>query len=209
MKKELPLLICAIMGITMIIQYFIPHPYSISLYKTVIGWFIIIITFAMILGVLSLVRVHYQKLARRHKDWPYSLLTLVSLVVTIFVGYAFGIEAGKPFMLIFQYIQVPMESTMFSLLAFFIVSASFRTFRARTFEASLLLIAAVIVMLGRVPIGYLMYNKLPAISGWILDIPNLAAKRGIMIGVGLGSISMALKIMLGIERSWLGTTRGE
>ncbi|MGQ9707036.1 MAG: hypothetical protein ACUVWP_08600 [bacterium] len=209
MRKELPLFICALMGITMIIQYFIPHPYSVSFYKTVIGWFIIILTFAMILGVLSLARVHYQKLVRKHKDWPYSLLALVSLAVTLFVGFAFGIEEGKPFMLIFRYIQIPMESTMFSLLAFFIVSASFRTFRARTLEASLLLVAAVIVMLGRVPIGYLMSDKIPAISGWILDIPNLAAKRGIMIGVGLGSISMALKIILGIERSWLGVTAGK
>ncbi|OQX91358.1 MAG: hypothetical protein B6D57_00100 [Candidatus Coatesbacteria bacterium 4484_99] len=209
MKRELPLFICALMGITMIIQYFIPHPYSIKFYQTVIGWFIIIMTFAFVLGIMSIARVHWNKVSRKQKDWFYSLVALISLSVTLFVGFAFGIERGKPFMLIFEYIQVPMESTMFSLLAFYIASAAFRTFRARTFEATLLLIAAVIVMLGRVPIGYMISSKIPAISGWILDIPNLAAKRGIMIGVGLGSISMGLKIILGVERSWLGTIGGE
>ena len=66
-------------------------------------------------------------------------------------------------------------------------------------------------MLGRVPIGEFLAIPLgehrisiPAISTWILDVPNLAAKRGILIGVGLGMTATALKILLGIERTYLG-----
>jgi hypothetical protein len=78
-------------------------------------------------------------------------------------------------------------------------------------HAGLLLAAGVIVMLGRVPLGEVIgvtvggeRYSLPMLSTWILDVPNLAAKRGILIGVGLGMVATALKVLLGIERTYLG-----
>ncbi len=111
---------------------------------------------------------------------------------------------GSPFSQMFLNVQVPIEATMFSLLAFYIASAAFRAFRARTLEATLLLVAACIVMLGRVPIGDMIHEGIPQATRWILEVPNLASKRGVMIGVGLGMMATSLKIILGIERAWMG-----
>ncbi len=206
MRREIPLAICFLMGVVMTIQFFVPHRHSQWFLANMERWLIIVAIFALLLGLLNLVKIHVQKVARRRRDWLYSVVALVGVGASLVTGFGFGIGAESPFMKLYNYVQIPMQATMFSLLAFYIASAAFRTFRARTLEATLLLVAAVIVMLGRVPLGEFFEHwlRLPSISEWILDYPNMAAKRGIMIGVGLGAISTALKIILGIERSWLG-----
>jgi hypothetical protein len=188
----------------MTVQFFIPHRYSQWLFDNMLKWLIIVLTFAMILGIGNLIKLHIQKVQRRRRDWLYSIVALFGISASLVTGFGWGIGADSPFMTLFNYVQIPMQATMFSLLAFYIASAAFRTFRARTLEATLLLIAAVIVMLGRVPLEGIVGQWLPDLAEWILDYPNMAAKRGIMIGIGLGAISTALKIILGIERSWLG-----
>ena len=76
-------------------------------------------------------------------------------------------------------------------------------FRARNLEAAILLIAGILVMIGRVPIGNMIWQKFPVIANWILDWPSMAARRGILLGITLGVVGTSLRIMLGIERSYL------
>ena len=96
---------------------------------------------------------------------------------------------------------------MFALLAFYIASAAFRAFRARNAEATVLLVAACIVMVARVPMGEnlpLVGEKLPQFMNWIMDVPNIAARRSIFIGAALGAVATGLRVILGVERSHLG-----
>ncbi len=44
----------------------------------------------------------------------------------------------------------------------------------------------------------------PEVADWILRVPSMAARRGIFIGIGLGSIATALRVIVGIERTYLG-----
>ena len=87
------------------------------------------------------------------------------------------------------------------------VDAAYRAFRARNPEATLLLAAAVIVMLGRVPLGELVLPALGPISEWILSVLNASARRAILIGISVGAIAMSVKIIFGIERGYLGGGR--
>jgi positive regulator of sigma E activity len=195
------------MGILMIIQFFSPHPISQQFFDTIIKWIRIISAFALVLGVRSISLRHIETVRRKRSGFVYSLFTLISMAVTALLGLIFGVGAQAPIRLIFNNILVPLGATMFSILAFYMASAAYRAFRARTFEATLLLIAAFIVMLGMVPMGNLISPHFSTIAEWLLSVPNMAAKRGILFGVALGVIATSLKIILGIERGWLGGRR--
>lgn len=213
MKRQIPLALCFLFGIAMIFTQFAPHRYSQELYKEVIDWGLIISPFALVLAVVTLIQTHAARVRRRTEHWQYSFIVFAGIIIMVCVGVPFG-EQNSVFVWLYDNVQVPMDATMFSLLAFFIASAAFRAFRARSFEATLLLITAMIVMLGNVPIGDLVWNNVmswtPWADGasgtrqWILDILNSAARRGIILGVSLGVISQSIRIILGIERSYLG-----
>ncbi len=110
----------------------------------------------------------------------------------------------------YENVQVPCGATIFSILAFFMASAAFRTFRAKNLAAAMLLAAAIIVMFGRVPISETVgawfghSQAFAKAADVVMEYPNMAAKRGIMLGISLGVIAQSLRILLGIERSYLG-----
>jgi hypothetical protein len=210
MRRQFPLLLVFILGSMIAIQEFVPLDLAKNFKEFALDWTIIIGVFAMALGLWSLTKVSMDKVQRRAENWQYSVVTLVGLVAMIlFSVYSWataGIEnalSGYMFVQFFDYVMVPIQATMFSLLAFFIASAAYRAFRARSILATLLLVAAIIVMLRVVYLGPLS-KYINVWADWIINVPNLAAKRAIIIGVGLGMVATAMKVVLGIERTYLG-----
>ena len=204
MKRQVPLVLCFVFGIVMILTQFSPHSFSQGIYEEVISWVLIISPFALVLATVTLIQTHTARIRRRTEHWQYSLVVFAGLIIMVLIGIPYGPQ-NSIFEWLYNNVQLPMDATMFSLLAFFIASAAYRAFRARTFEASLLLITALIVMMGNVPVGDLLSNNTASKAReWILDNPNLSARRGIILGVSLGVISQSIRIILGIERSYLG-----
>jgi hypothetical protein len=207
-QRQIPLTIVLVMGIVMIVQFFIPHPISRDFFELVNKWARLIGVFALVLGAGSLIFYHLKKIQHKSKGWGYSIVTLVALAFMVIVGWLAGPRSmdnrAALYQVIYTNVQVPLGASMFAILAFYIVSASYRAFRARNREATILLIAAFLVMLGSVPLGKDIWDHFPRISDMLLKIPNMAAKRGITFGIGLAGTGVALKIILGIERSWLG-----
>jgi len=224
LRREIPLLITIGVGWFMVLEFFLPilEPVSTELQS----WAIIMTALASVLGVVNVARINTLKVSRKQKDWGYSVVLLLGMAVMISLGTVFpiikslfniesawglggmelsGVSRGTWFGQFYDSIFYPMQATMFSLLAFYIASAAFRSFRIRSVEAALLAITAMIIMIGRVPIGDAISGGfLPELSDWIMNVPNLAAKRAILIGAALGAISTGLKVIMGIERNFLG-----
>lgn len=204
MKTKLPVIVAFLSGSLMIVAFFGRGAVVDRVTDEALAWQTIVAGFALLLGVGSIARVHWQRLVARHPDRVYSAVLLTCLAVMAGSGIMFGIGSGTLFDTLFNSVQAPMMSTMFSVLAFFIASAAYRAFRARNVLSAILLLTAIIVMLGRIPMGQLIFDGLPGWANWIMGIPSVAVQRGIIIGAALGAASMALRVILGIERTYLG-----
>jgi len=152
---------------------------------------------------------------RRQLQWQRGVQRLFVAAHTVKFRWSGEYNAqGSPFWWLYEYAFKPLTATMFAMLAFYVASAAFRAFRAKNLEATLLLATAFIILLGRTFAGVVVTAWLPDwLSGLrienltvtIMAVFNTAGSRAIVIGIALGIASTSLKVLLGIDRSYLGT----
>lgn len=207
MKREAPMIVTFVVGVIVILDYFFKigtGTLSLEYFSMEIqNWMLIVAAFAMGLAAINLVRLHAVQISQRKTGWYNSVALIVTLVVMSVIGISMGTDSPL-YRYWYDALLVPIDATIFSLLAFYITSAAYRAFRARNLDAAVLLITAFIVMLGRAPIGEQIWQNAPAVSNWIMDYPNMAGQRGIIIGSAIGAVSLGLRILVGLERTYLG-----
>jgi hypothetical protein len=211
-KLTIPLLLAFLFGIFGIAIQYTAHPFSSDTKELISQWSIIIGGITWVLGTYSLMHLHVGKMKRREEGWGYSIFFFFGFGIVALASVHNGgrwfwnpnVAEGTLYQWLYEALFVSAGATMFSLLGFFIASAAVRTFRARTVEGTLLLLAAIVVMLGRVPLGEMISGYLPRVSDWLMRVPNTAARRAILLGVSLGGIALSLRIIFGIERTYLG-----
>ena len=197
-------MVCGLFGVLLLVLYFSSHPTARSLNLLVlVEYYQIIFAFTLLLGVASFIKINLKAVKRRD-DRPYRIVALLGLVLMPALALIWGIKGGSPFMWVFDNVQVPMQSTVFALLAFFVASASFRGFRARSVAAGVLLVSALFTLLSRSDLGGFIADYLSPVAEWLRDFPSMSARRAILIGIGLGSLTTSIRVILGIERTWLG-----
>jgi hypothetical protein len=204
MRRRLPQFVCGLFGLLLLLLYFSSHPVARQINLLVlVEYYQIIFAFTLVLGVVSFAKINLKAIERR-EDRPYRIVALLGLVLMPALAMIWGIKGDSPFMWVFDNVQVPMQSTVFALLAFFVASASFRGFRARSVAAAVLLISAFLALLSRSDLGGLVANYVSPLAEWLRDYPSMSARRAILIGIGLGSLTTSIRVILGIERTWLG-----
>ncbi len=232
MKRTIPLFLTAIGGFVLIIAYYIPHTQGWGEVAAI--WFDILAAIAFLLGGGNLMKIHLKKISDHKAGWAYSVITIIAFLATLTAGLGKVFsppsmqypdmawsgsyrEIGSAFWWLFEYAFKPLTATMFSMLAFYVASAAFRAFRAKNFEAILLLGTAFIILLGRTAAanwvtGWLPESwaglKLENVTVTIMQVFNTAGNRAIMIGIALGVAATSLKVLLGVDRSYLGGGKG-
>lgn len=175
--------------------------------------------FAILLGIINLARLHLGRIARKRPGWYNSVAFFVAFAAMftfqILIRYAPSEWVGRVQSLLFYHVFAPINSTIFSLLAFYMASAAYRSFRIKSREAAVMMAIALIVMLGQIPIGQLMtsglkgaesatpwysYLRFEVVREWFMSIWNSAAQRGILFGITIGGLALSVRIWLSLER---------
>ncbi len=216
-KKYIPLAIVFVFGVLTLASYYIPHKVSVDYLEIVSQWENIVYAFAFLLGLISLFYSHYHKIARKADGWGYSIFVFIGFLAMVIPAYmSHGKQSTETGITLlgwsFRYIYNALSSTMFAVLAFYIVSTAYRSFRIKSKQAFVLFVAAFILILGKVPLGQIIWDSVLGwthygvsdVIEWIMSVPAVAGKRGIMIGLAIGAIVTSFKIIFGIEKQYLG-----
>ncbi len=163
----------------------------------------------MFMGIANLLRVHGNVVSKKETNWMFSAWLIVVMFAYMIFGMAVG-NKNATYRWFYDGIIAPVNATMYALVAFYLTSASFKAFRARTVEAAIMMVCAAWVMLSNVPIGDLIYPSTAWLGGmagvrdWIVGVPNSAVSRAIGVGIFLGGFASNLRIFLGLEKRHLG-----
>lgn len=165
---------------------------------------------AVLIGILNLLAVHLGRFTHAERGWPYSALILLvtagMIVLRILDRAAIwsgDLEGEQISPRVFEAVQVSIESALAGLLVFFLVFAGYRLMRRGVSVWNVLFTSAVVVALvGWIPLGDL--DVLRDVREWLVSVPVSAGARGILLGVGLGTVTVGVRVLLGQDRSLRG-----
>jgi hypothetical protein len=175
--------------------------------STLYVWCVILGAFAVAgLGPLAILLFHITQIRRRARgQWLYSVWLIIVMFITIITGvFISPMATNAQFTWIYNNVQLVISAGVNGLLAFWIVSAAFRAFKVRTWEAFILFMTAVFVIFLNAPFGGAIWPGFGTIGTWIMNVPNNAVFRGIVIASAIGVIALGFRTLLGYERGAMG-----
>jgi len=205
-RRDIPLAITFIVGVIAVLDYYTTLESVTATFTVIKNWGVVLQAFALGLGAVNLFRVHGKRLSERtREDWMFSGWLLLMLVLFVVVGLVTGqYDASTSYQWIYNALYLPLGATMYSSLAFYMAYGAYKVLRARNFEAALLFITAVLVIIGNTPIFPATYPGFFHMREWIFGPIVSGAYRGIRIGVGIGAVILGIRTLVGLETGYLG-----
>jgi hypothetical protein len=200
-------------GVYFFIAFFLPQHIVVG--RTDFEWtrwdeeisdvFQVILAMSVGLGVINILRVYGYQVVKGRKGWPNGLALIAAMLVTAVFGFwsEFGSrDAVKSFFhdFLFSGLYNNLGSAMFSLLAFYIAGAAYRSFRVQSVEASLMMLAALVVMLGQIPLGFYISERFPTVRNWLMTQVSTPGIRAILFGILVAFLVTAVRMWLSLEK---------
>ena len=197
-------------GIIVLVGYFIPSMDSIRFILLRTG--LVLAAVALLVGIINLATVHIKKIGKESENSGYSLILLISMLVTLIVGIIDMVQTylvGRPnFQItnwVFTNIQLPIETSLLAITTISLTYAAAGILRKRMniFSISFFFVV-LLVLLGSFSIPPATIPFLQVVRDWILRVPALGGARGLLLGIALGTITTGIRILLGTDRPYGG-----
>ncbi|MGH2536075.1 MAG: hypothetical protein ACRDHL_01635 [Candidatus Promineifilaceae bacterium] len=166
-----------------------------------LGWAAFVAAAALLLGIINLALVHGRRVLAGNRD---SAILLGSMALVFLLALADGLGLTREALDgAFRLVIAPLESAVVASLAFFLLFAAFRLLQRRPGRwAWLFLAAALLTLLGQPGLPAGAGQLFAPISQLLADLVVEPGTRGILLGVALGVIAVALRLLTGLERPY-------
>jgi len=191
-------------GAVTLLGYFIKIPIITTLRAVLLHWAAILAAVALVIGVLNLLRVHWEKFTKGSSDSFYSLILVISLLITLAISVVFGLTSAFSIW-IFNYILIPVEASLVAVLAVALVYTLTRMFSRKVSAINFLFALTVLFILAATAtLSWMDFPLARDLRDWVSQVWSLAGARAILIGIALGAIATGLRVLIGADRPYEG-----
>jgi hypothetical protein len=204
-----PTVVTGIAGLITLVSFFsfllpdVLQPGVAGLRVPLINIAVIIAGVAVLMGFVHLLYTHSHRLRRRQYA-VYSLVLIVAAAVTFVILLIDRATSADRTItrFIFNNLLGPLQASLGALLAVFLALAAVRMLRHRRGLGSIwFLLAALVVLITQIPLTALSGLAEPlTIVRNFLDAATTGGLRGLLLGVALGTIATAFRVLFFIDR---------
>jgi len=192
--STVPAIITGIAGWIVLLSFIFPE--LTALRVVLINIAVMVAGMALLLGFVRLLNLHLRRVRQRQSG--YSLVALITalIVFVVLVADRFLNLGATPW--VFNAIIAPLQASLGALLAIFLGVAAVRMAqRSRTWGTLWFLLSALVVLLTQIPVSA---DSILLPIRQFVDALAMGGMRGLLLGVALGTLAVALRVLLTIDR---------
>ncbi len=202
MKKILAIVIAVLVGFTVLVGYFFQSFLS-PILRVIFDWFVLILGVAGLIGIGTLIRLHFAKLMTNQKGAFYSTLLIAVFLLTLIAGFVLTLE--NPFyQALILNVQIPVEASFLSIMAATLLYTSLRFVQTRGWTPmSIGFLGSAMASL-IFNLGYIQAQPGTVGESLLLFLKRLpmVGARGILLGMAIGGLLMGLRILTTLDRPY-------
>jgi len=190
------------LGLLILVMYFFPVGPLSTLQWALYDWAAVVVAAAWVLGFLYIAQHHWRGVLRRRSDWPARAVLLIALVSAFAVTLWDG-PTGRAGRWLLEYGLIPAAASLFAVAGVVLTYRGLWLLQRRRNPLTWSFAIGVLVFMVADTLRYFtghtaVLETLQGLQRWLI-VPAL---RGLLLGLALGLITTAWRLLLGADRPY-------